>query len=204
MAGGAGLGDLRARLCDLDDVVSAVAVSADGSVLFALCHCIEVHAVQGACVVVEVAAFAGLVFDERQLSPALDLRGLVWDRQVALMTVCAGQPGPVDRMAKAFAVEIERQGFSVGEGHGKLGIAVTGQAVVLGCGGSRMSWRRLLGRGRRGFLAKEAAGGGQGQDSDGEEAANGKPNQHSADPEQRHGEGCHVASYPSFSTPAGG
>jgi hypothetical protein len=114
----------------------------------------------------------------------------VWDRLGTLMAICAGQSGAVNGVAKVFAIDKEGQDLSVWEGHGKLGIAVTKQAEIAGPGGCRVNrrWRWLLGPGWCGFFREEPSGGAQGQDSSGKEAVNGKPHQHSADPEERHGE----------------
>jgi len=110
------------------DIVGAMAVSAGGSLLAALCQHGVVHAVQRLGVVLEVAAPAHLVVAEYVVPVIGDLKRGVWVAGLSRVAGIATEPTPVDRFLERLRVNVQRKPLSAGKGDAQIWVGVAVQA----------------------------------------------------------------------------
>src|SRR3990172_2452914 len=132
VAGGAGARDLDAGTFQRRNNVGAVAVGADGGLGVACGHRVEVDAVEGAGVVLEVAALAGLVLGAGVVAAVAHLRRRVGVIAAPLVTVQTVQLTAVDRPFVHADVNLHRQRLSTWEGHAQTTLTVAAQARLVG------------------------------------------------------------------------
>src|SRR6185503_9174662 len=132
------LGDVGPRPGRRRDRMGGVAVGAEGRTRVARGEELVVDAVMSLAVVVEVAGLARVAERGAETGPAGRVDGRMRLRLESGMAGRTVERGPVHGVGVAPRVDVEALRLPAAQRDGKVGVAVTGQAVLDGGGGRRV------------------------------------------------------------------